>query len=228
VSTTLLTLLAGLATAQAASPGLDLLLRPTTLRTRPVTAQTETLDVFGLPTYGFVSREETGLGGRGLALELSGLWQDLAPNRWLLSLGVAQNRTRLTFGGVDGDAFSFAPTTTDLHLCAGLLPWFAQQQVLPVDGYMVVLGGVHASTLGAEPLARSQVAFAPQLSLGMGVATRRSPVRLRVETRLDLVPHFGSGDGRVELPNSTLAWSWYPGSAALSLLVGVGLGGTHQ
>jgi hypothetical protein len=32
----------------------------------------------------------------------------------------------------------------------------------------------------------------------------------------------------VELPSSALTWSWYPGSAALSVLVGVGMGGTGE
>jgi hypothetical protein len=222
------TLLASLVAAQAASPGLDLMLCPSSLRTRPVTADLETLDVFGQAMYNRVPANEVGLGGRGLLLELSGLWEDIAPNRWLLSAGVAQNRSQLTFGGEQGNAFTFQPTTTDLHLSAGVLPWFGQKDVPAVDGYMLVLGGVHAASLRAKPLAKNQVAFAPELSVGMGMATRRSPVRLRAEVRADLVMHFGSGDGRVELPNQALTWSWYPGSAALSVLVGAGFGGTHQ
>jgi hypothetical protein len=221
-------LLAMLGVAQAAGPGLDLLLRPAALRTAPVVADRETLDVFGMAYYDSVPGSEAGLGGRGLSLELSGLWPGIAPNRWLLSAGATQNRTRFTFGGAASDAFTFRPTVVDLHLCAGLMPWFAQQEVPAVDGYMVVLGGVHASALGARPLARPQVAFAPQLTVGMGLATRSLPVRMRAEVRADLVPHFSPGAGRVELPSSALTWSWYPGSAALSVLVGVGMGGTGE
>lgn len=211
------------APAVASAPAVDLLVKPLTAQTHPVVADTEFLDVFGQALLTRVSPDLGGLGHRGLLAEVSGIFPAFAPNRWVVSTGWSHARTRYVFDGL-----TFAPTTMDMHLTAGILPWFYQQKVPVVDGYMVVLAGVHAQTLSAQPISPTQIAFAPQLTGGLGIGTRQTSVRVRLETRVDFVLHFSPGDGRVELPSRAFVWRWYPASAAISVLLGVGFGGGEQ
>lgn len=205
--------------AQPSSLGVDLLVKPITAQTSAVVVDTETLDIYGGSILERIRPERGGLGNRGLLLELSDTNAILNPNRWLLSVGCSSVRNRYRFDGL-----TFAPTVVDLHLTGGLLAWFGQQKIFDVDGYLIMLGGLRGETLSARPIAPTSIALAPQLTLGMGLGTRTLPSRLRIEVRTDLVPHFLPGDGRVELPTKALVWRWYPASAAISILFGVGFG----
>ena len=206
-----------------AGPSVDMLVVPISAHTRAVAVAEERIDVLGFTNAQPQHGREVGLGNRGLLVEVGGPLRGLHPTGWVVSTGLTQARTRYRF-----ETFTFSPTSIDSHLTVGLFPWFSYRRVPEVDGYAIALLGVHGSILSARPLVGTYVAFAPRMSLGFGMGTRTLPARLRVEVRADLVPHFGTGNGRAELPNSAVTWTWWPGSAAMSVLVGGGFGARER
>ena len=91
-----------------------------------------------------------------------------------------------------------------------------------LDGYGLLAGGLQLSVLGAEPFTTA-VAPAVHAAGALGVGSRAGRVRARMELRTDLALRLDHLAGTAERPVGSFHWSWFPGEAALSLVLGVGL-----
>lgn len=212
----MIALLAGLAFAR---PGIDVLLLPLTAHTDSIVTRYEVLDVFGQPVVDRLDADRAGLDHRGIAVEIANTPAVLAPHQWLLMMGVRASNPRF-----DRPAFTFAPTAGELSVGAGLRAWFTPDEEPLLDGYGVGFTGFQLAFVSATPFTRLALAPAATTGLGLGVAGRRGRIRPRIEGRAELAARWDHLEGRLEEPNGAMVFRWFPGSAAVSILVGLGFG----
>jgi hypothetical protein len=210
-----LALFALFADALAAPLRVDVLLSPAVLQTPRITAAHEGVDVFGAPTDLRRRPDQQPLGGQGLGIALLA---DQDASMWFVEV-----LTRVTVPRYEFRNWTFTPVATSVRLDGGALVWFDGVGDRPaVAGYGVLAGGLQLSLLGARPFVTA-VAPAVHGSTSLGVGSHGEKLRFRAEFRGDLALRVDHLAGRAERPQGAFTWSWWPGEAALSLVVGIGL-----
>lgn len=201
--------------AAHAGPELHVLLSPAVLQTPRIVAHHTELDLMGQPVDEARLPDRTPFQGQGLGLALLyGIPSGLA---------FVEATVRFTTPLYELPGFTFAPVTSSIRVDGGGLGWFDTFGSPPrVDGYGLAGGGLQLSVLAAPPFT---TAVAPALhgTAGLGIANRTGATRLRAEVRADLALRLDHLEGRAEQPVGAFTWSWFPGEAALSLVLGVGL-----
>lgn len=195
-----------------------ILVAPAVLQTPRVSAQDETLDVMGTPLVDHRAPDARPLGGQGLGVA----WlRDGEDDHWFVEAGLRVDAPRYELPG-----FTFAPLTTSIRLDAGGLSWFDHggPETPAIDGYGLFAAGLQVSILGAEPFTTA-VAPAVHTAASLGVGARGGRVRPRLELRTDFALRVDHLAGRAERPTSAFTWTWWPGEAALSLVVGATFAG---
>ena len=207
--------LALVAAALAAPLRVDVLLSPAVLQTPRIAAAHQGVDVFGAPTDHRRSPDQQPLGGQGLGVALLA---DQDASMWFV-----ESLIRVTLPRYDFRNWTFAPVATSARLDGGALVWFDATGARPaVAGYGVLAGGMQLSLLGAQPFVTA-VAPAVHGATSLGVGSRGDELRFRAEFRGDLALRLDHLAGHAERPQGAFTWSWWPGEAALSLVVGIGL-----
>lgn len=174
-------------------------------------------DVWGQPVRERLPPEQIPLQP---ALSLDLLPGPIGDTEWLISFGGGWERRAW-----DLPNLAFRPTVVEGRALVGLRAFFDALGDEPTtDGFGRVAAGLQVSGLSAAPFAR---ALAPAMvtELGLGITGRRAPTRLRAELRGELVLRLDRLRGTAALPTSTFEWTWWPGSAGLSLWVGGGRDG---
>lgn len=194
-----------------AAPEVDVLYEHLALSTARVTTFSETGPVGAASQVRTFPEDRFDL---GLAVEL--LWEQPSHEELLASLGVRTYRTHLP-----PEATTFDATVTDLRAGMGLHSWFSHDEP-GIDGYILFTGGGALSVLSLPPWPTTLV---PALNgaFAIGLSNRRGRGRIRGELRVSATLRTDRFSGRAQLPEEALIWHHYPGSMAISLLVGAGL-----
>jgi hypothetical protein len=206
-----------LATVALAEPfHVDVLALPATAHTPSVRAYSETIAVDGRTVETPLEPITRGFGHRGAQLEIGRCWDDDA--QWIAAVGYRQANPTYTMGAIE-----FHPTVRELNLQVGFLAFASASPVArPVGLYVAGYTGAQFSAFSSAPFDPTVVTPGWLSSLAVGVATRNTPVRIRVEGRLEMNPRFDRFTGSAQLVENAFVWTHFPGSATASVLIGLG------
>lgn len=203
------------AAAHAEPFHVDLLAVPVTAHTEGIRASSDSLDVDGRTISAGLDPATVGWQHRGGQLEIGACGRSGGPE-WLVALGYRQDNPGYALA-----RWEFHPSAHEIKVQGGFLG-FASREPRAVDLYVGAYTGLQLSVLDSHPFDPLMISPGWASSLSLGLATRNTPVRIRVEGRVDLVPRVDQFSGSAQLVENAFGWRYNPGVAAASLVLGVG------